>query len=110
MNCPKLEHSFYTPKGFNNKIQKEGRPEIGISERPEKRQRPTLPLAPFRECGTKIRFGTAQQKKRASDSKPEALPENGSDLLSHLRSTIGVNGLNFSVRNGKRWNPATIAT
>jgi len=27
-----------------------------------------------------------------------------------LRSTIGVNGLNFSVRNGKRWNPATIAT
>ena len=63
MNCPKLEHSFYTPKGFNNKIQKEGRPEIGISERPEKRQRPTLPLAPFRECGTKIRFGTAQQKK-----------------------------------------------
>ena len=27
-----------------------------------------------------------------------------------MRSTIGVSGLNFSVRNGKRWNPAAIAT
>ena len=25
-------------------------------------------------------------------------------------STIGAAGLNFSVRNGKRWNPGTIAT
>ena len=25
-------------------------------------------------------------------------------------STIGAVGLNFSVRNGKRWNPGTIAT
>ena len=25
-------------------------------------------------------------------------------------STIGVNGLNFSVRNGKRWNPVAIVT
>ena len=24
-------------------------------------------------------------------------------------STIGAGGLNFSVRNGKRWNPAAIA-
>ena len=36
--------------------------------------------------------------------------KNGGYLLSHLRSTIGAGGLNFSVRNGKRWNPATIAT
>ena len=27
-----------------------------------------------------------------------------------LCSTIGVNGLNFSVRNGKRWDPIAIAT
>ena len=40
----------------------------------------------------------------------EAFFKNGGYLLSHLRSTIGVNGLNFSVRNGKRWNPAAIAT
>ena len=25
-------------------------------------------------------------------------------------STIGARGLNFSVRDGKRWNPAAIAT
>ena len=36
--------------------------------------------------------------------------KNGSYLLSHLSSTIGVTGLNFSVRNGKRWNPRAIAT
>ena len=38
------------------------------------------------------------------------LPKNGGYLLSHLRSTIGVSGLNFSVRNGKRWNPTAITT
>ena len=27
-----------------------------------------------------------------------------------VRSTIGAFGLNFSVRNGKRWNPGAIAT
>ena len=27
-----------------------------------------------------------------------------------IRSTIGADGLNFSVRNGKRWNPDTITT
>ena len=31
--------------------------------------------------------------------------KNGGCLLSHLRSTIGAAGLNFSVRNGKRWDP-----
>ena len=36
--------------------------------------------------------------------------KNGGYLLSHKRSTIGVVGLNFSVRNGKRWNPDAIAT
>ena len=36
--------------------------------------------------------------------------ENGGGLLSHLRSTIGAAGLNFSVRNGKRWNPGAYAT
>ena len=30
--------------------------------------------------------------------------------LPLLRSTIGAGGLNFSVRNGKRWNPAAITT
>ena len=30
--------------------------------------------------------------------------------LPRVCSTIGAGGLNCSVRNGKRWNPATIAT
>ena len=34
----------------------------------------------------------------------------GGYLLSHFRSTIGASGLNFSVRDGKRWDPAAIAT
>ena len=35
----------------------------------------------------------------------------GSYLLSHLiGSTIGVDGLNFSVRDGKRWNTVALAT
>ena len=34
----------------------------------------------------------------------------GGYLLSHFRSTIGVTRLNFSVRNGKRWDPRAIAT
>jgi|GEM_PF-1542379 hypothetical protein len=34
----------------------------------------------------------------------------GNDLLSHECSTIGAGRLNFSVRNGKRWNPAAIVT
>ena len=38
------------------------------------------------------------------------LKKDGGDLLSRLRSTIGAVGLNFSVRNGKRWNTNAIAT
>ena len=34
----------------------------------------------------------------------------GGYLLSHFRSIIGVVRFNFSVRNGKRWNPHAIAT
>ena len=34
----------------------------------------------------------------------------GGYLLSHFRSTIGVVRLNFSVRNGNRWDPHAITT
>ena len=38
-------------------------------------------------------------------------PKKGGYLLSRFAgSTIGVSGLNFSVRNGKRWDTAAIAT
>ena len=49
-------------------------------------------------------------KKKAPQIVLWSAFKDGGYLLSHLRSTIGVNGLNFSVRNGKRWNPAAIAT
>ena len=51
-------------------------------------------------------------QKKGTRLIPETDPpyQNGSDLLSHLGSTIGAVGLNFSVRNGKRWNPDAIAT
>ena len=39
-----------------------------------------------------------------------SLSVGGGYLLSHFRSTIGVVRLNFSVRNGKRWNPHAITT
>ena len=36
-------------------------------------------------------------------------PEGGGDLLSRFRSTIGAPGFNFSVRDGKRWDPRAVA-
>ena len=36
--------------------------------------------------------------------------EGGGYLLSRFRSTIGVAGFNFSVRDGKRWSPRAMAT
>ena len=55
--------------------------------------------------------GAGERAKRKGAVRDARLPgKNGGDLLSHLGSTIGVTGLNFSVRNGKRWNPGAIAT
>ena len=53
-------------------------------------------------------------KKRSVSSSVDLetdLNKIGSYLLSHLiGSTIGVDGLNFSVRDGKRWNTVALAT
>ena len=46
---------------------------------------------------TAVKFITAALKKLAITYSPTL-----------HRSTIGANGLNFSVRDGKRWNPAAI--
>ena len=48
-------------------------------------------------------------KKRECGTFVPHSPEMGGDLLSRGRSTIGAGGLNFSVRNGKRWSPAAKA-
>ena len=51
-----------------------------------------------------------RQKKNSGSIKNRSSGKIGNDLLSHFRSTIGAGRLNFSVRNGKRWNPAAIVT
>ena len=49
-------------------------------------------------------------KKRGSRSGLNDSLLGGGYLLSHFRSTIGVVRLNFSVRNGKRWDPHAMTT
>ena len=53
-------------------------------------------------------LGEPKKGAEASASAPSLI--GGGYLLSHFRSTIGVAGFNFSVRNGKRWSPRAIAT
>ena len=47
---------------------------------------------------------------RVSRGRHPAIDEGGGYLLFRFRSTIGVAGFNFSVRNGKRWSPRAITT
>ena len=49
-------------------------------------------------------------KKREATSLLTSPLLGGGYLLSHFRSTIGVVRLNFSVRNGKRWDPHAMTT
>ena len=51
-----------------------------------------------------------ETKKRGGSDCSESPLLGGDYLLSHFRSTIGVVRLNFSVRNGKRWDPHAIIT
>ena len=53
-------------------------------------------------------MGIKRIRPAAMCSRPDC--EGGGYLLSHFRSTIGVAGFNFSVRNGKRWNPRAVTT
>ncbi len=59
----------------------------------------------------KIR-GKKKQKSLRNLSKSEALHRKEAATYSPALhcSTIGASGLNFSVRNGKRWNPTAITT
>ena len=59
---------------------------------------------------TKEEIKERKNKERSHPNWITPLFKNGGYLLSHKRSTIGAVGLNFSVRNGKRWNPDTITT
>ena len=53
-------------------------------------------------------LGVIQQKR--SDSFESLLEVAATYSPTFYCSTIGVNGLNFSVRNGKRWNLTAITT
>lgn len=66
--------------------------------------------------GLRYRLTGGGKRERRPTKKPMLgehglVEEVGSDLLSHLwGSIIGAEGLNYSVRNGKRWDPLAIAT
>ena len=50
--------------------------------------------------------------KKSLSGTPDRLSEKkvAATYSPTIRSTIGAFGLNFSVRNGKRWNPGAITT
>ena len=58
--------------------------------------------------------GFTQKKRLPSDDCSDRsllLKKKGGDLLYRLVDrTIGATGLNFSVRDGKRWNPGAVTT
>ncbi len=78
------------------------------------REIPGFPL--WVDCGVDgwgRRAGEGRSDKKERDGgrvSSVSLELSGGYLLSHRNSTIGVTGLNFSVRNGKRWIPGAIAT
>ena len=60
--------------------------------------------------GATLHSGLGGDKKKRAGQLAVVRLLGGSDLLSHFRSTIGAVRFNFSVRNGKRWNPHAITT
>ena len=72
----------------------------------------TNQLALLRKVNPRSSASKAKKRLPSDDcSDRSLLLKKGGDLLSRLvDSTIGATGLNFSVRNGKRWNPGAITT
>ena len=67
-----------------------------------------------RREGTDTENGDRREAHRTKRKSPpiarRTLEEAATYSPTCYCSTIGVNGLNFSVRNGKRWNPIAITT
>ena len=61
----------------------------------------------FRFTSTLLKW---QTKKEVPQNLEEPLWKVAATYSPARRSTIGADGLNFSVRNGKRWNPDAITT
>ena len=58
----------------------------------------------------KCRWGQRSAAAETFSKAALALKRAAATYSPAIRSTIGADGLNFSVRNGKRWNPDTITT
>ena len=65
------------------------------------------PLLPHRTCPPTVQ---TQQSPESLSSLEACLVKWRRPTLPRVCSTIGAVGLNFSVRNGKRWNPVAITT
>ena len=73
---------------------------------------PSLPnLSSLSRFPIFLRFLFAGGAGKKKESAPlESTLQGGDYLLFRFRSTIGVIRFNFSVRNGKRWNPYAMFT
>ena len=67
---------------------------------------PSALSAPINQSANFSLMGIKKRERQIALS----LSVGGGYLLSHFRSTIGVVRLNFSVRNGKRWDPHAMTT
>ena len=120
-------------------MQQEGSGEVscanyqfGINSAPTLNPYPTLTLAPGHERAHRTPRQTKYERanrtrKGKQDARTHRTRKGTKKRLQTLRttvsekmaasyspalhcSTIGAGGLNFSVRNGKRWDPAAITT
>ena len=80
-----------------------------VSARSLRRKRPKSFMSGFLVASARIQTKIPPCWRKAMHGG--IYPKKGGYLLSRFAgSTIGVSGLNFSVRNGKRWDTAAIAT
>ena len=101
--------------------QSERRAETGILTAKVRQQEPKRRTGQMseqeaggKEDGTDTENGDRREPDRTKRKSPpiarRTLEEAATYSPTCYCSTIGVNGLNFSVRNGKRWNPIAITT
>ena len=88
----------------------------GIKRKGSPRKDFGIPQRPAETGGGKRKVTSAEEdkgaeKRKGSPSKRwETLEEAATYSPTYECSTIGADRFNFSVRNGKRWDPVAIAT
>src|SRR5690554_5659144 len=85
-----------------------GRPRSGATR--SGRQRSGRQRSGATRSGGSSGRGVATNKKRIPAKLISFSKDRRRPTLPLLRSTIGAAGLNFSVRNGKRWDPCAVTT